>query len=90
MRRAVILAGTGAIGWATARRLAPEGWEVVVTGRDPAHAPPGLAALGVALVRADRHDVGSVAAVIGRGADLLVDCACFTAAHAAGLSAHLG
>jgi nucleoside-diphosphate-sugar epimerase len=87
MRRAVILAGTGAIGWAATRRLVADGWDVVVTGRDPGHVPSGLEALGARFVRADRHAPGSLSAVVGRGADLLVDCACYTAGHARALTA---
>lgn len=90
MRRAVVLAGTGAIGWAAARRLGGAGWEVVVTGRDPARAPAGLADAGARFVAADRHEPAAVAAVLGAGADLVVDCACYTAAHAADLVPFLG
>lgn len=86
MRRAVILAGTGAIGWAATRRLVADGWDVVVTGRDPERAPQGLPALGARFVRADRHDEAALAEIVGVGADLLVDCACFAAEHARALS----
>lgn len=85
VRRAVILGGTGAIGWAAARRLLATGWEVVVTGRDPAHVPPGLEAAGARFLRADRDDPATLPGVVDSGADLLVDCVCYTAAHAAGL-----
>lgn len=85
VRRAVILGGTGAIGWAAARRLLATGWEVVVTGRDPAHVPLGLEAAGARFLRADRDDPATLPGVVGGGADLLVDCVCYTAAHAAGL-----
>jgi nucleoside-diphosphate-sugar epimerase len=85
VRRAVILGGTGAIGWAAASRLLGAGWEVVVTGRDPGHVPPGLEAAGGRFLRADRDDSASLPEVVGDGADLLVDCVCYTAAHAAAL-----
>lgn len=85
VRRAVILGGTGAIGWAVSRRLLASGWEVVVTGRDPAHVPFGLEAAGARFLQADRDDRAALAGVVGSGADLLVDCICHTAAHAAGL-----
>jgi len=85
VRRAVILAGTGAIGWAAARRLTAAGWEVTVTGRNPEHVPPGLGASGARYVLADRDDPASLPRVMAHGADLLVDCACHTAAHASGL-----
>ncbi|HET9077913.1 MAG TPA: NAD-dependent epimerase/dehydratase family protein [Acidimicrobiales bacterium] len=90
MRRAVVLGGTGAIGWAATRRLTAAGWDVVVTGRDPARAPSGLAATGARFVRADRHDPATLPAVLGGGADLVVDCACYSAAHAAALLPCLG
>ena len=81
----MILGGTGAIGWTAARRLLATGWEVVVTGRDPAHVPPRLEAAGVRFLRADRDDPATLPEVLGGGADLLVDCVCYAAAHAAGL-----
>lgn len=70
------------IGRATARRLIDAGWEVEVTGRDPAHLPRELAAAGVRFRPAERSDAEALHAVLGPGADLLVDCVCFTAADA--------
>ncbi len=90
MRHAVVLAGTGAVGWAVARRLAAADWEVVVTGRDPTHVPPGLATSGARFVQADRHDPQTLPVVLAGGADLVVDCACYTAAHATDLLPFLG
>jgi nucleoside-diphosphate-sugar epimerase len=83
--RALILGGTGMIGRATARRLSNAGWRVDVTGRDPARLPRELAEAGVRFHAADRSDPGSVQAVLGTGADLLVDCLCYTAADARAL-----
>jgi nucleoside-diphosphate-sugar epimerase len=85
MSRALILGGTGAIGRATAYRLLNAGWQVDLTGRDPAHMPAALAAAGARFAVADRGDPGQLAGVLGEGADLLVDCVCFTAADAAAL-----
>src|SRR5262245_27346343 len=85
MPRALILGGTGMIGRATARRLLAAGWEVDVTGRDPAHMPPEIATAGARFVAADRADESELLAALGGGADLLVDCICFTAADAARL-----
>jgi len=90
MARAVILGGTGAIGWATARRLLSEGWQVLVTGRDVSHVPPRLKALGAQFELADRDDARAVPALLGGGADLLVDCTCYTAAHATKVIPWLG
>ncbi len=85
MPRALILGGTGLIGRATARRLLAAGWQVDLTGRDPAHLPADIAASGGTFVRAERDDPAQLLAALGSGADLLVDCICYTAAHATGL-----
>jgi nucleoside-diphosphate-sugar epimerase len=85
MPRALILGGTGLIGQATARRLLSSGWHVDLTGRNPAHVPADVAAAGARFVAADRGDPAQLAAALGDGADLLVDCICYTAADAAGL-----
>ena len=82
MLRALILGGTGMIGGATARRLAAAGWRVDVTGRDPGHLASDLAEAGVRFHAADRADAARLREVLGDGADLLVDCICFTAADA--------
>jgi nucleoside-diphosphate-sugar epimerase len=83
--RAVIIGGTGAIGRAAARRLLATGWSVELTGRDPARMPRDIAAAGGRFVAADARDGGRLPAAFGPGADLLVDCACFSAEDAAGL-----
>jgi nucleoside-diphosphate-sugar epimerase len=70
--RALILGGTGAIGRATAARLLAAGWEVDLTGRDPAHMPASLTAGGARFRTAPPEGFN----------DLLVDCACFTAEDA--------
>ncbi|MFI6597214.1 NAD-dependent epimerase/dehydratase family protein [Nonomuraea sp. NPDC050536] len=80
MSKALIIGGTGLIGRATAARLLAAGWEVDVTGRDPARMPGELA--GVRFVRAERDDARQLGAALGEGADLVVDCVCYTAAHA--------
>lgn len=85
MARAVIIGGTGAIGRAAARRLLATGWSVELTGRDPARMPRDIAAAGGRFVAADAGDAGRLRAAFGDGADLLVDCACFTAEDAARL-----
>ncbi|MGO9217949.1 MAG: NAD-dependent epimerase/dehydratase family protein [Streptosporangiaceae bacterium] len=85
MERAVIFGGTGAIGRATARRLLAAGWSVDVTGRDPARMPLDITAAGGQFIAADRSEPARVRAVFGNGADLLVDCVCYTARDAAGL-----
>src|SRR5438874_2331999 len=82
MARALILGGTGAIGRATAARLLAAAWDVDVAGRDPAHMPSALVAAGGRFVAAARDDRDQLMAAFGDGADLLVDCVCYTAADA--------
>jgi nucleoside-diphosphate-sugar epimerase len=85
MPRALILGGTGLIGRACARRLLAAGWSVDLTGRHPGHLPADVAANGARFVVADRADPVALAAAIGGGADLLVDCICYTARDATAL-----
>ncbi|MFI1916551.1 NAD-dependent epimerase/dehydratase family protein [Nocardia sp. NPDC020380] len=82
MARALVLGGTGAIGSAIARRLLTAGWTVDLVARDPKRLTPDLAEAGARFIAADRHDDAALAAAYGAGADLLVDCLCFTADHA--------
>jgi nucleoside-diphosphate-sugar epimerase len=65
--------------------LLATGWEVDLTGRDPAGFPAAIADAGARFLVADRTDPALLAAAFGGGADLLVDCACFTAADATAL-----
>src|SRR4051812_19523156 len=85
MKRALILGGTGLIGQATARRLLVAGWQVDVVGRNPDRMPADIVQSGGAFLPADRNDPTQLAVALGSGADLLVDCICFTADHAKGL-----
>jgi nucleoside-diphosphate-sugar epimerase len=85
MPRAVIIGGTGLIGRAAARRLLAAGWDVTAVGRNRANLPDDVAAAGGRFVAANRDDANALAAALGTGADLLVDCLCFTATHARGL-----
>ncbi|MFC4035730.1 NAD-dependent epimerase/dehydratase family protein [Streptomyces polygonati] len=82
MPRALILGGTGLVGRAAARRLLAAGWQVDVTGRNPAHLPSEIAAAGARFLAADRADADQLRAALGDGTDLLVDCICYTAADA--------
>lgn len=70
------------MGRAVARRLLAAGWDVDLTGRDPSRLPADVAAAGGRFVAAERHDPAALAGAFGPGADLLVDCICFTAADA--------
>lgn len=82
MSRALILGGTGQIGRSTARRLLAAGWQVDLAGRDPGHLPADIAAAGGRFLVADRDSPDQLRSALGGGADLLVDCLCFTAADA--------
>jgi hypothetical protein len=60
------------------------GWDVDVVGRAAGRLPRDLAAR-VRFYAADRVDSIAVSAAFGAGADLLVDCACYTPAQATAL-----
>ncbi|HXH88839.1 MAG TPA: NAD(P)H-binding protein [Gaiellaceae bacterium] len=77
-----MIGGTGPIGLATARRLLATGWQVDLTGRDPERLPAELAAAGARFVAADRTNPAQLGDALGAGADLLVDCICYTDADA--------
>lgn len=79
MPRALVLGGTGLVGRAVARRLLAAGWEVDLTGRNAANMPGDIAEAGGRFLAADRHDSEQLVSALGSGADLLVDCICFTA-----------
>jgi nucleoside-diphosphate-sugar epimerase len=84
--RALVLGGSGPIGLAVARRLLAAGWEVDLTGRDPAHVPADITGAGARFLLADRAVPAQLMSAMGpRGADLLVDCLCYTADDAASL-----
>lgn len=78
--RAIILGGTGAIGGATASRLAADGWSVDVTGRNPASMPSELTEAGVRFHAIERNDERAVERLIGDGAELLVDLLAYSRA----------
>lgn len=85
MSHAVVLGGTGLIGRAAARRLLAAGWDVTAVGRDRSRMPEDVAAVGGRFIAADRTEPHQLAAALGAGADLLIDCLCFTAGHARSL-----
>lgn len=82
MNRVLILGGTGVVGRAIALRFSQLGWRVEVTGRDPANMPSELSTAGVRFVRANSRDASELAGAFGDGADLLVDCVCYTSEDA--------
>jgi len=83
--RAFVIGGAGLVGRAVSRRLLAIGWQVDVVGRDRQHLPGDLAAAGARFITADREDVPALTEAFAGGADLLVDCVCFTQAHARAL-----
>lgn len=70
------------IGRAIARRLLAAGWDVELAGRTPARMPRDVTAAGGRFTAADYHEPDQLKAAYGAGADLLVDCLCFTAGDA--------
>ncbi|MPZ82374.1 MAG: NAD-dependent epimerase/dehydratase family protein [Actinophytocola sp.] len=85
MSHAVVLGGTGLIGRAAAHRMLAAGWDVTTVGRDRSRMPDDVAAAGGRFIAADRTEPHQLAAALGAGADLLIDCLCFTAGHARSL-----
>ncbi len=82
MPSALLLGGTGQIGLAVAARLACECWEIRLASRTAPdldgpwrHAPW------------DREEPAALVRALGEGADLLLDCVAFDAAHAEALLA---
>lgn len=76
MSRAFVLGGGGQVGHAVTRRLLQEGWEVTVASRS------GRRVEGAAGVAVDRTEPDALAAALGDGVDLLVDCVCYDQEHA--------
>jgi nucleoside-diphosphate-sugar epimerase len=72
-----------------AERLLNEGWEVAATGRNPDRMPAELAEKGATFIEADRTSAADMPLAVGRGADLVVDCVCYTAADARLIQPHL-
>lgn len=88
--KAIVLGVNGMTGRALAEAFADAGWEVVGTGRDESRFPAGLRARGVRFERSDRTDAAELASTLGAGADVVVDCVCYTAQHARDLLACKG
>jgi nucleoside-diphosphate-sugar epimerase len=80
--RVTVLGVNGMTGRAIAAEFAQAGWQVLGTGRAASRFPAQLRASGVSFVRSDRADPDELGAVLGRGADVVVDCLCYTAEQA--------
>ena len=81
----MVLGGSGLIGRAVTRRLLGAGWAVDITGRDPERVPQDLLDGGAAFAAIERSDDAGLRTLLDPGADLLVDCVCYTADQARSL-----
>jgi nucleoside-diphosphate-sugar epimerase len=70
------------VGAAAALRLAADGWEVTSSGRTADRFPQELRAAGIRFARSDRYDVAELRELLHPGADAVIDCVGYTAAHA--------
>jgi nucleoside-diphosphate-sugar epimerase len=86
--RAIVLGVNGLTGRAIADALAAAGHDVLGTGRDHARFPASLRDAGVRFLRSDRNDPAQLAACLDPGADVVVDCVCYTAEQARDLLSH--
>ncbi|PRY57378.1 nucleoside-diphosphate-sugar epimerase [Glycomyces artemisiae] len=84
------MGGTGAVGGATALRLARAGWDVAVTGRDPKRMPAKLTEAGVRFRQVERGEVREVGRLVGDGVDLLVDLVAYTGEDVAAILPVMG
>jgi len=69
------------VGAAAALKLATEGWEVTSSGRTAARFPKELHEAGVRFIRSDRYADGDLRQLLDPGADAVIDCVGYTAAH---------
>ncbi|MDQ2810985.1 MAG: NAD-dependent epimerase/dehydratase family protein [Actinomycetota bacterium] len=82
MPRAIVLGGNGLAGAAAALRLAADGWEVTSSGRTADRFPPELREAGVRFARSGRYAAADLRKLLHLGADAVIDCVGYTAAHA--------
>jgi len=80
-RTAMIIGGTGQIGSAAARRLALDGWSVLLAHRGPHRGDTDLADLDVTSIRLDREDTDALLDR-ARGHDLVLDTVAYEPRHA--------
>lgn len=76
----MVIGATGQIGRPAVRALAEDGWEVRAASRRGTAAPDWPD--GVRPVAVDREDTAALAAALGDGCDVLLDCVSYTAEHA--------
>lgn len=89
VRTAMIIGGTGQIGSAAARRLAADGWSVLVAHRGRHSGDTALNDLGVTTVRLDRDDTDALL-TLARGHDLVLDTVAYEPRHADQIAALAG
>ena len=77
-----MLGGNGQVGAAAALRLAADGWEVTASGRSADRFPQELGEAGIRFARSDRYAPEDLRELLHRGADAVIDCVGYTAAHA--------
>ncbi|MFF1571556.1 NAD-dependent epimerase/dehydratase family protein [Leifsonia sp. NPDC058292] len=80
-RTAMIIGGTGQIGAAAARRLALDGWSVLIAHRGQRSGNTALADLDVTTIRLDRDDTAALLDK-ARGHDLVLDTVAYEPRHA--------
>lgn len=88
----MIIGGTGQIGTAAARRLAADGWSVLVAHRGRHHGDTELVDGDVTSIRLDRDDTDALLER-ARGHDLVLDTVAYEPRHAdqlAGLAGEIG
>jgi nucleoside-diphosphate-sugar epimerase len=82
VHKAIVLGGNGQVGAAAALKLAADGWDVTSSGRAADRFPRNLREAGVEFIRSDRYDAGDLHTILHDGADAVIDCVGYTAAHA--------
>ncbi|MEY9952010.1 NAD-dependent epimerase/dehydratase family protein [Leifsonia sp. EB34] len=88
-RTAMIIGGTGQIGSAAARRLAADGWSVLVAHRGGHPGATDLSDFDITTVRLDRDDTDALL-TLARGHDLVLDTVAYEPKHADQLAALAG
>ena len=82
MPKAIVLGGNGQVGTAAALNLAAAGWEVTSTGQSADRFPPQSREAGIRFAQSDRYAAEDLGEILRPGADAVVDCVGYTAAHA--------
>lgn len=87
MPTAVVIGGSGLIGRAVVRTLLRDGWDVTIAARNAENIPIDLVP-HTRFKQLDRQGSPSISDTLRGGADLLVDCVCFTQEDAKLISPH--